>query len=80
MFLILFSSRLHPYSIIVVNNTAPDNHARHTVHMNINDMHSKRDNSYENRSCGELNCVIYQKSFQSDIFNVFFKGVIFAYE
>lgn len=36
MFLILFSSRLHPYSIIV-NNTVPDNHARHTVHMNIND-------------------------------------------
>lgn len=54
MFLILFSSRLHPYSIIVVNNTAPDNHARHTVHMNIHDMHSKRDNSYENRSCGEF--------------------------
>lgn len=54
MFLILFFLCFYLYSIIVVNNSVLDNYVRYIVYMNINDMYLKRDNFYENRSCGEF--------------------------
>lgn len=40
--------------LFVVNNSVLDNYVRYIVYMNINDMYLKRDNFYENRSCGEF--------------------------
>lgn len=40
--------------LFVVNNIVSDNYVRYIVYMNINDMYLKRDNFYENRSCGEF--------------------------